>query len=54
MQLNLRLAMTKRVMAVVTAVVMMLKKAHNILITMKINLTPIDSKTLFLMISTMS
>ena len=47
MQLNLILAMTKRVMAVVTVMVMMLKTAQNREIMIKGNLNPLDLKTLF-------
>ena len=54
MQLTLILVMTKRLMAVVTVVMMMLKTAQTIEIMMNRNLTPIDLKTFFLMIVMMS
>ena len=47
MQLKLILAMMKRVMSVVTAVMMIPKTAQTREITMKRNLTPIDLKNLF-------
>ena len=50
MRLNLILSMTERVMAVVTAVMMILKTAQNIEITTKRNLTHLNLKTFFYMI----
>ena len=47
MRLTLILEMIKRVMVVVTAVLMMLKTAQTREIMMKSKLTPIDLKTFF-------
>ena len=54
MQLTLILAMMKMVMALVTAVVMMLKTAQTREIITKSNLNPLDLKTFFYMIVMMS
>ena len=50
MQLNLILAMTKKVMSVITAVMMMLRTAQTREIMTKRNLTPIYLKKIFEMI----
>ena len=54
MRMNFVLAMMKRVMAVVTAVIMMLKTEQTREIMMKSNLTPQDLKTFFYMIVVIS
>ena len=54
MKLTLILAVMKRLMAVVTAVMMMMKTAQTREIMMKRKLTPIDFRNFFLMIVMMS